>query len=64
MKFLAISSKGFVDIVKLLNSYKKTKSLKDATDLANMLLEELGYNSEVIVECNFIKEELNGKVTD
>ena len=64
MEFLAISSKGMVDLVKLLKRYNKTKSLKDATDLANMLLEELGYNTDVIVEASFIKEELNGKVTD
>lgn len=57
MKFLALSSKGMVDLVKLLKRYNKTRSLKDATDLANMLLEELGINTELIVEANFIKED-------
>lgn len=57
MEFLALSSKGMVDLVKLLKSYNKTRSLKDATDLANMLLEELGINTELIVEANFIKED-------
>lgn len=57
MEFLALSSKGMVDLVKLLKSYNKTRSLKDATDLANLLLEELGINTELIVEAGFIKEE-------
>lgn len=57
MEFLALSSKGMVDLVKLLKSYNKTRSLKDATDLANMLLEELGVNTELIVEAEFIKED-------
>ena len=52
MEFLALSSKGMVDLVKLLKSYNKTRSLKDATDLANLLLEELGINTELIVEDN------------
>lgn len=57
MKILLLSSKGMVDLVKLLKSYNKTRSLKDATDLANMLLEELGINTELIVEGEFIKED-------
>lgn len=57
MEFLALSSKGMVNLVKLLKSYNNTRSLKDATDLANMLLEELGINTELIVEANFISEE-------
>lgn len=57
MEFLALSSKGMVDLVKLLKSYNKTRSLKDATDLANMLLEELGINTELIVEAKFITED-------